>query len=139
LVTGSNDWWKKAICHKYLIRNQRKNMDLVLDNKAGSFHRIKAWKTSGRHLKFVCWQREAGAGGVLYDPRGTRVLDFSWNLGIASNNVVEAYVVYQGLLLMQEDQINQISIVGDSKNTIRYFVKGSSPKDAKIKRIIERI
>ena len=40
---------------------------------------------------------------------------------------------------MQEDQINQISIVGDSKNTIRYFVKGSAPKDAKIKRIIERI
>jgi hypothetical protein len=38
-------------------------------------------------------------GGVLYGPRGTRVLEFSWNLGIASNNVVEAYAVYQGLLL----------------------------------------
>jgi hypothetical protein len=25
---------------------------------------------------------EAGAGGVLYGPRGTRELDFYWNLGI---------------------------------------------------------
>jgi ribonuclease HI len=66
-------------------------------------------------------------------------MDFSWNLGIASNNMVEAYVLYQGLLLMEVDQINQITIVGDSKNTIQYFIKGSSPKDIKIKRIIERI
>jgi hypothetical protein len=28
--------------------------------------------------------------------------------------------------------------VGDSKNTIRYFVLGSAPKDAKLQRIIER-
>jgi len=31
--------------------------------------------------------REASAGGVLYNPRGKRMLDFSWNLGINSNNM----------------------------------------------------
>jgi ribonuclease HI len=60
------------------------------------------------------------------------------NLGNASNNMAEAYAVYQGLLLTQEHHINHITIVGDSKNTIRYFVLGYAPKDAKLKRIIER-
>jgi ribonuclease HI len=55
-------------------------------------------------------------------------MDFSWNLGVASNNAVKAYAIYQGLLLMQEEQISQISIVGDSKNTIRYLVTGSVPR-----------
>jgi hypothetical protein len=64
---------------------------------------------------------EAGAGGVLYSPRGQRLLDFSWNLGINSNNMAEAYAIYQGILLVQEQQLNRITIVGDSKNIIRYF------------------
>jgi hypothetical protein len=58
---------------------------------------------------------EAGVGGVLYGPRGNQILDFSWNLGKTSNNMVEAYAVYQGILLTQEQQLNHITIVGDSK------------------------
>jgi hypothetical protein len=33
---------------------------------------------------------------VLYGPRGNRDMDFYWNLGNTTNNIVEAYVVYQG-------------------------------------------
>jgi hypothetical protein len=43
--------------------------------------------------------QKAGVGGVLYIPRGNRLLDFSWNLGKTSNNMAEAYVIYQGILL----------------------------------------
>jgi hypothetical protein len=81
---------------------------------------------------------EAGAGGVLYSPRGNQFLDFSWNLGKTSNNMVEAYAIYQGILLAQEQQLKHITIVGDSKNIIHFFVLGTNPKDAKLKRIIDR-
>jgi hypothetical protein len=46
---------------------------------------------------------EAGAGGVLYSPRGNRLLDFSWNLGKTTNNMAEAYAIYQGILLAQRE------------------------------------
>jgi len=57
-------------------------------------------------------------GGVLYSPGGKRLLDFSWNLGIDSNNMEESYVMYQGVLLVQEQQLNSTTIIGDSKNII---------------------
>jgi hypothetical protein len=67
-------------------------------------------------------------GGVLYGPRGNRVLEFSWNLGKTSNNMVKAYAVYQEILLTHDHQMNYIKIVGDSKNIIRYFILGTAPK-----------
>jgi ribonuclease HI len=82
---------------------------------------------------------EAGARGVLYSPRGKRMLDYSWNLGVTTTNMAEAYAMYQGVLLAQEQKLNNIIIIGDSKNTIRHFFKGTAPKNSKLKRIIERI
>jgi len=75
---------------------------------------------------------EVGVGGVLYRPRGKRLLDFSWNLGINTNNMEEAYAMYQGVLLVQEQQLNSITIVGDSKNIIRHFSMGTTPKNTKL-------
>jgi ribonuclease HI len=74
-------------------------------------------------------------GGVLYDPRGNHELNYYWNIGITSNNKVEAYVVYQGVQLEKQRQIYELNIVGDSKNTIRYFVLGSSSKDTRIEKL----
>jgi ribonuclease HI len=81
----------------------------------------------------------AGAGGVLYNPRGKRMLNYSWNLGVTTNNMAETYAMYQGVLLDQERKFNNIIVIGDSKNTIRHFIKGTAPKKSKMKRIIERI
>jgi ribonuclease HI len=81
---------------------------------------------------------EAGAGGVLYNPRGKRMLCYSWNLGVTTNNMAEAYAMYQGALLAQDRQLSHIIVIGDSKNIIRHFVTGTGPKNSKLKRIIER-
>jgi ribonuclease HI len=43
------------------------------------------------------------------------------------NNKVEAYAIYQGIQLAKQKHISHLNIVGDSKNTIRYFVIGSVP------------
>jgi ribonuclease HI len=75
----------------------------------------------------------------MYIPRGKRILCYSWNLGVTTNNMAEAYAMYQGVLLAQEQKLSNIIVIGDSKNIIRHFVKGTGPKNSKLKRIIERI
>ena len=40
---------------------------------------------------------EAGAGGILLDPRGNMILTYQWGLGRATNNIAERYDLYLGL------------------------------------------
>jgi ribonuclease HI len=74
----------------------------------------------------------------MFIPRGQRLLTYSWNLGITTNNLAEAYALFKGAQLAQERQLNQLIILGDSKNIIRYFIKKTTPKNSKLKRLIER-
>jgi ribonuclease HI len=77
-------------------------------------------------------------GGVLFIPRGQILLTYSWNLGITTNNLAEAYAIFKGAQLAKERQINQLIILGDSKTIIRYFIKKTIPKNSILKRIIDR-
>jgi ribonuclease HI len=81
---------------------------------------------------------EAGAGGVLFGPRGQRMITYSWNLGTTTNNSAEAYALLKGTQIAKERQINKLIIIGDSKTIIRYFVKSTNPKNSMLKRIIDR-
>jgi ribonuclease HI len=101
---------------------------------AGSFNfppqDFKNWLNCPKESCSLCFDGaskgnpgEAGAGGVLFIPRGQRLLTYSWNLGITTNNLAEAYAIFKGAQLAQERQINQLIILGDSKNIIRYFIK----------------
>jgi ribonuclease HI len=74
-------------------------------------------------------QGRQGGGGVLLDPRGNKVLDYYWNLGIKTNNRVEAYTLFQGILLVKQKQIKTLNVVGDSKMIISLMISGSLPKD----------
>jgi len=47
--------------------------------------------------------------------------------------------VYQGVKLALKKHITQLDIMGDSKNTIRYFFIGSKRKEIKLKSLAERI
>ena len=42
---------------------------------------------------------EVGSEGVLYSPRGKRMLDYSQNMAVTTTNMAEAYAMYQGALL----------------------------------------
>jgi ribonuclease HI len=81
----------------------------------------------------------AGAGGVLYGPGGHIESTFSWNLGVATNNQAEAYALLQGLLIARSKSIRILSVVGDSKNTIRHLRLSSLPMDVSLKSIFRRI
>jgi ribonuclease HI len=54
---------------------------------------------------------EAGVGGVLFDPRGNQIMEYSWNLGVTTNNKAEAYALYIGVQLAKKRQINALNIV----------------------------
>jgi ribonuclease HI len=50
-----------------------------------------------------------GARWVLTNPKGTIVFSYAWNLGLASNNQVEAYVLLQGVNLASSIRIQNLS------------------------------
>jgi ribonuclease D len=54
-------------------------------------------------------------GGVIIGPRGNVERLYSWNIGHAMNNQVEAYVLYQGLQLVRIHDIDSITLIDDSK------------------------
>jgi hypothetical protein len=94
-----------------------KNVNLTFLHSIKNPHK-SCWKLELSHQDYNIWlssqegyvlcfngaskgnPREAGVGGVLYIPRGKRLLDFSWNMGINSNNMEEDYAMYRGVLLL---------------------------------------
>jgi ribonuclease HI len=66
-------------------------------------------------------------------------LEYYWNLGITTNNKAEAYALFIGVQLAKKRQIDALNIVGDSKNTIHYFIKASSPRDIGLKNLVDHI
>jgi hypothetical protein len=51
---------------------------------------------------------EAGAGGILYDPRGKTTSRYHWNLGTETNNKVEAYALLKGVQLAHSKEIRSL-------------------------------
>ena len=61
----------------------------------------------------------AGAGGVIYDSDGQKVVGFSWGLGKTTNNRAETLAVYMELKLAQERSIQTLITIGDSEIVIK--------------------
>jgi ribonuclease HI len=66
--------------------------------------------------------RAIGAGGVIIDPRGNQELNYAWSLGKMTKNQAEEYALLKGIQLTKGLQLQQLYIVGDSKNTIRSLI-----------------
>jgi ribonuclease HI len=61
----------------------------------------------------------AGAGGVIYDSKGKKVIDYAWGLGKSTNNKAEFLAAYMGLKLAQDLNIQTLTVLGDSKIIIK--------------------
>jgi ribonuclease HI len=64
-----------------------------------------------------------GAGASLFDPRGNTISYYAWGLGTATNNIVEAYALYEGLKLAKVCNISHIKVFGDSMMIVRVVIK----------------
>ena len=51
--------------------------------------------------------------GVIYSLEGQLSLSFSWSIGEETNNQAEAYAIFKGLGLAQNQGIKDINILGN--------------------------
>jgi hypothetical protein len=80
------------------------------------------------HNTLITILGEEGVEGVLFHPRGNQIMEYSWNLGVTTNNKAEAYAMVMGIQLEKKISISELNIGGDSKITIRYFINTPPPK-----------
>ena len=83
--------------------------------------------------------RRAGGGGVIIDPGGKVEAEYSWNIGYDSNNMAEAYGLWQGLLQLKEKGVGEVIVFGDSRLIIQSLNEGNRGKNDRIARMIKRI
>jgi len=80
-------------------------------------------------------------GGSLFDLGGNIKTFYSWGLGSASNDIVEAYALFQGLKLAIEKKINKLTVFRDSMIVANVVIHrtqmGTNPFNGIINRVIE--
>ena len=82
---------------------------------------------------------KAGGGGVVINPRGKVEIEFSWNIGHDSNNMAEAYGLWQGLKQVQKVGADEAVVIGDSRLIIQTESGGRRGKNERMERLIKRI
>jgi ribonuclease HI len=61
----------------------------------------------------------AGAGGIIFDSDGQKIVDYSWGLGKTTNNKAESLAVYMGLQIAHSRNIHNLTVLGDSELIIK--------------------
>ena len=65
----------------------------------------------------------AGAGGVIFDPGGSKKEDFSWGLGRSTNNHAEWLALLKGLEIALTLGIRDLVVFRDSLLVISEVIK----------------
>ena len=67
------------------------------------------------------------------------MLEFFWNIGYDSNNMAEAYGLWQGLKQLKNKGVEEVMVFGDSRLIIQELNGGSRSKKEQLARLIRRI
>ena len=59
--------------------------------------------------------RMAGGGGVIISPEGEIEMEYFWNIGNDSNNMAEAYGLWQGIKQLEKKGVEEAIVFGDSR------------------------
>jgi ribonuclease HI len=81
---------------------------------------------------------EAGAGGVIYSPNGIKV-QFSWGLGMKSNNQAELLGLTKACLIAREEGIKDIQVFGDSEIIIKNIISKERFRNASLNKSLDRL
>ncbi|KAH9296609.1 hypothetical protein KI387_040197 [Taxus chinensis] len=81
--------------------------------------------------------RKAGGGGVLRDSQGKFILAYFFDLGLQSNNVVEAAAMFWGVKLAKDKGFTLLEVEGDSLYIIS-CLKGISQPSISIEDFINK-
>ena len=81
----------------------------------------------------------AGGGGVIINPRGKAEIEYSWSIGHESNNMAEAYGLWQGLKQVQKLGADEVVVIGDSRLIIQALSRGRRGKNERLEGLLKRI
>ena len=81
----------------------------------------------------------AGGGGVVINPGGKVEIEYFLNISYDSNNMAEAYGLWQGLKQVQKKGVEEVMVIGDSRLIIQALNGGRRGKNERTERIINRI
>jgi ribonuclease HI len=90
-------------------------------------------------LKSITFVGVVGLSGSLLEPGGNIIVYYTWGLGTTSNNIIEAYALYEGLCIMKERNITKIVVFRDSMIIVRLIAKRSQTDNNLLNGIIYRI
>ena len=82
---------------------------------------------------------KAGGGGVIINPDGKVKVDYCWNIGYETNNMAEAYGMWQGLKQLLVKKVDEVMVFGDSRVIIQAMNGGRRSDNIRIARLIRRI
>ena len=81
----------------------------------------------------------ARGGGVVICPDRKTDIEYYWNIGQDSNNMAEAYGLWQGLKQLKEKGVDEVMVFGDSRLIIHALNGGNQCKNVRLVRLINRI
>ena len=73
------------------------------------------------------------------DPGGKIVTEYSWNIDYDSNNMAEAYGLWQGLVQLKEKGVGEAIVFGDSRLIMQALNEGNRSKNDRLTRMLKRI
>ena len=81
----------------------------------------------------------AGCGGVNTLANGNVLSNYSWGLGIDSNNIAEFCGLLQGLRIALSKGFAKLSVFGDSRLLIHALIRKKHPSQLKLAQIYQKI
>ena len=78
-------------------------------------------------------------GGVLFSVGNSILTSYAWGLGMETNNKAEALALWQGLKQARRNNIDEISVFGDSRIIIQAMILKKYPSHLQISRILHKI
>ena len=81
----------------------------------------------------------AGGGGVVIDPDGKVEIEYYWNIGYDSNNMAEAYGLWQGLKQLKDKGVREVMVFGYSWLIIQAMNGANHCRNLRLVRLIKRI
>ena len=78
-------------------------------------------------------------GGIILEPGGEVEIEYYWNIGYTSNNMAEAYGLWQGLKQLKKKEVEEVLVFGDSGFIIQALNGGGKRKNERTTRLIKRI
>ena len=70
--------------------------------------------------------------GVIICPEGKIEVEYFWNIGIDSNNMVEAYGLWQGIKQLKEKGVEEAMVFGDSHLIIQAMNRASQCRSLRL-------